>query len=835
MKQCLRCNNQFTGALVFCDNCQSSLLNRSQLKEKLSQLDPENARGEAFVQVARQAQVARVGRDMSEGSEERREHMPQSDPASTVPVHDSVGPWEETLPDDPPPEPRKILPEAPKAKRHMPRRLGHWRKVFLALLAVALLGIMIDSILITLTFNRRAHDMSGLNQTPLLLLSSNVVNRGDSVTLHLLHCQPLSQVIMMRDVQEPLEINGSPQPIHISASGEAILQLQIDDSWKPGSHHLKAEDTKTHYVINSPLFIMGASAARAPHLQVSQTNVDMGSDIQWKNGLSSLLLSNSGGGTISWFASSDQPWLKLTPTEGTLSKPQNVFISAARTHLAPGEYQGTVTIAPGAGNPTLVHVKMSVQAVPTPNSAGLSVAPAVLSFSAMDGESDPGEQALMINNPGSRSLIWSQSKNVAVASGQDVQRDANWLSIEPTSGVVAPGAAVSVRVLVHSQPLLEGTYIRTLTLASEEKGQGSPQTVVVSLTVGRHCGVVVDTSDISFVSTVGQSTQAEQGLNMGTTAACSGAFPWQAYSLASWLKVGSDKGQLPAKAHSSVNVTVNHRRLQAGGYTALLVFATTQRTDMVLVQLTVLPASQTTLGQVGAGSGSPDVEQDVTLRVTPANLSFSATQGQSNLPGHSIVISSVENTAFSWKASFDADNVSWLTLSSMKGTVAAGQTGQIVISSSAAGLEADIYIAHISLVPLDASGKPSGKPHPLVVTLRVAPPCVFQVSPTRLSFTGSILQPNPPAQTITLKGGGSCAYPVTWTALVDSDDRSWLATSASSGAENGSGSTITISINRENMLLGNYTGHITITAFDNNNASVQGGTQTVTVTLNVFG
>ncbi|MBO0780262.1 MAG: hypothetical protein J2P37_15665, partial [Ktedonobacteraceae bacterium] len=561
-----------------------------------------------------------------------------------------------------------------------------------------------------------------------------------------------------------------------------------------------------------------------PHLQASQTTVDMGDESQRKGNIHPLDLNNTGGGVITWLASSDQPWLRLTPMQGRLDKTQKVFLSVTRAHLEPGQYQGTITIASNAGNPLTIHVKMSVlQTAPT---AILGVSAVALSFSATDGGPDPGEQVVMVNNPGSHQHSWSLNKNVEI-DGQVLLGAANWLSVESTSGTITPGTSIPLRVLVHSQPLLEGIYTRMLSLTTD---QGNQTDIVVSLNVGRHCGIAVDTADLSFNTAVGQSSQPRQGMNIATTAGCPGTFPWRTYSLANWLAAAPEKGQLAAKAHGTVSATINGRRLQAGSYSALLVFVTTLRTDMVLAQLTVQPTSQLGLGQTTASDRTPSAD-NISLQTIPSHLGFSATQGQTSIPGRSVSISSSEHSPFSWRASFDAD---WLTLTPQKGTVPTGQHGQMVVSSNAAGLAPGTYTAHISITPLDTSGKPIGKVHVLPVTFNIAPQCVFQVSPEKLSFS-ALLQSSPPAQSITLKGGSDCAYPVTWTASVDPDSRSWLFVSPASNAENGNGSTLTVSVSRQGMLLGSYTGHITITAFDSHNAPIEGGTQTVTVTLTVFG
>ena len=91
------------------------------------------------------------------------------------------------------------------------------------------------------------------------------------------------------------------------------------------------------------------------------------------------------------------------------------------------------------------------------------------------------------------------------------------------------------------------------------------------------------------------------------------------------------------------------------------------------------------------------------------------------------------------------------------------------------------------------------------------------------------------SQDITLQTVGSCAYPMTWTATVDTDSRSWLIPSATSGQDRGNGSVITVHVNTSGMLLGFYQGQISVSAVDSNGASVGDTIPIVGVALTVVG
>ena len=76
----------------------------------------------------------------------------------------------------------------------------------------------------------------------------------------------------------------------------------------------------------------------------------------------SISITNTGGGTLNWTASSNQSWLTVSPTSGTA--PSTLTASASITGLAAGTYNATITLtATGATNsPLSVPVTLTVNA-----------------------------------------------------------------------------------------------------------------------------------------------------------------------------------------------------------------------------------------------------------------------------------------------------------------------------------------------------------------------------------------------------------------------------------------------------------------------------------------
>jgi len=75
-----------------------------------------------------------------------------------------------------------------------------------------------------------------------------------------------------------------------------------------------------------------------------------------------IYVANAGTGSLTFSASTDSPWLAVTPTGG--SAPQSLQVTAMIGALKPGSYSGNVMIksAGVSGSPATVAVKFTVAA-----------------------------------------------------------------------------------------------------------------------------------------------------------------------------------------------------------------------------------------------------------------------------------------------------------------------------------------------------------------------------------------------------------------------------------------------------------------------------------------
>jgi glucose/arabinose dehydrogenase len=176
----------------------------------------------------------------------------------------------------------------------------------------------------------------------------------------------------------------------------------------------------------------------------------------------SLSVTNTGGGSLSWTATDNQPWLSVSPASG--SAPGTLSVSTSTAGLTAGTYTGTVTItaAGASGSPRSVAVTLTVN----PATPVLTVSPASLAFTGTQGGASPAAQTVNVTNTGGGSLSWTATDNQT------------WLAVSPASGT-APG---TLSVTTNTASLTAGTYTGTVTVTAAG-ASGSPRTVAVTLTV----------------------------------------------------------------------------------------------------------------------------------------------------------------------------------------------------------------------------------------------------------------------------------------------------------------------------------------------------------------
>ena len=152
---------------------------------------------------------------------------------------------------------------------------------------------------------------------------------------------------------------------------------------------------------------------------LSASTLDFSTGIEGSDTILPLNLMNSGSGSITWSASSNQPWLLVSPVQGMFSQSQSIEVAAQRVNLTPGTHTGTITISSNVGAPQKITATVDVIGLSSNVGPVLALNPAVLSFTTTDGSPAPPAQSLTLNNPGTQPLIWSLTPpSSATASNQ---------------------------------------------------------------------------------------------------------------------------------------------------------------------------------------------------------------------------------------------------------------------------------------------------------------------------------------------------------------------------------------------------------------------------------
>ncbi|MEA2136290.1 MAG: hypothetical protein QOC68_4199 [Solirubrobacteraceae bacterium] len=415
------------------------------------------------------------------------------------------------------------------------------------------------------------------------------------------------------------------------------------------------------------------TVAAAPALSVSPASLSFSATSGGASpATKTLSVTNTGGGTLSFTASDDAPWLSVTPASGTA--PQTLTVSASVTGLAAGTYTGKVTVTSvgATGSPTDVPVTFTVD--PPPVTPALAVTPASLSFSAVADGANPADKTLSVTNTGTGTLSFTTSD------------DALWMSVTPGSGTAPQDLTVSV----DTAGLAAGTYTGKVTVTAAG-ATGSPKDITVTLVVNPGPTLAVAPASLSFSAVAGGANPAAKTLT-ATNSGAGGSLPVSASDDAAWLSVTPASGATP----QDLSVAVDTAGLAAGTYTG-----------------------KVTVTSAGAAGSPRDVAVTLVvgpppvLAVAPASLAFSGTAGGANPATKTLSVTNTGGGSLSFTA---ADDATWLAVTPASGS--APQT--LTVSASLTGLAAGTYTGNVTVTAAGVQGSPQTVP--VTLTVAAAPP-----------------------------------------------------------------------------------------------------------------
>ena len=310
----------------------------------------------------------------------------------------------------------------------------------------------------------------------------------------------------------------------------------------------------------------------------------------------SIQITNSGGGTLNWSATTSATWLSVAAASGTAPSTLSVLVSP--TGLGAGTYTGSVQIsAAGASNsPVSVTVTLTV----APAQPVLAVSPQALTFNYTVGVTILAAQSIQVTNSGGGTLNWSATTS------------ATWLTVAAASGT----APSTLSVLVSPTGLGAGTYTGSVQI-SAAGASNSPVSVAVTLTVAPAPPVLaVSPQALTFNSTVGGTTPAAQGISITNTGG--GALSWVASASAAWVGLSPASGTAPAM----LSVSANPATLAAGSYSATVLITAAGATGSaaaVSVAL-VVQTPQPAITGVSVSGGGADIAQNAWVSIYGVNL-----------------------------------------------------------------------------------------------------------------------------------------------------------------------------------------------------------------------
>jgi len=653
------------------------------------------------------------------------------------PVPEQLSP---VLPSHLPPVPEQLSPVLPSNLPRRPQARGRAIPIILTICCLFLL--IAGSFLAFLFVNRKTPPPIQSGRTLRALPSQLGV--GDTLTLTGSGFGVHDPISFTRDVNRPILNGDNQQQTAITDDqGSFSVKVTISSDWEAGQQHiLWANDGN---VATSVTIMVLPTQAGDPHLQLSSTSIDFGGLIS----LNMVILTNAGGGKVSWQAHSNQSWLTVTPNSDTFSRGEAVKLLVNRGNLDAGGYFATIEFTQQGSNapPLVLTVKMAVLQAPANVTPNLLLSNVSLSYSSVQGQA-PTDQTITIQNSSSSSALnWSASPTTGDGS--------NWLSITPSSGSLGGGSSAVLKVSVQSQHLAAGSYTGVISFT----GGKNPQ-VSVSMTVIAPGMLSISPGSLTFQANEGQSQNpAAQKLTLTN----SGGEPldWKLSASTptspTWLSATPISGHLePGATAPPVTVNVNITGLKAGSYPGTLTFSYGSITEQVMVTLTVSPVA--------------------IISVQPSSLTFTTTQGTNPGP-QNFTITNTGDATLNWSID-QASLPPWLTISRMSDSLAPKQQPETitVTPTNVSQLPAGTVSATITI---SDSNNPVVKSQVVAVTITINPSPSPSISLSLRSLSCSTTNPT---QTFSITNSGTAIldWSIDQTSLPN-----WLTVSGPNGTLSG--------------------------------------------------
>ena len=220
------------------------------------------------------------------------------------------------------------------------------------------------------------------------------------------------------------QVTAYPGPVSLTVSSwsDALITASL-----PATFNGIAEVIVQASAGSDSMTFMASPPSAPPQISLSSTQLQFAYTTGGAEpSAQSVAIANSGGGTLSWAASSNSPWLTVTPASGTGAGTLTVGTNTAG--LSAQTYNGSISVTASGASPQTISVKLTVTA--RPPSLSLSTNEATFSFTL--GGPRVGNADVNIANAGGGTLSWSASSN------------SPWLTVSPPSGTGAGALTLGI-------------------------------------------------------------------------------------------------------------------------------------------------------------------------------------------------------------------------------------------------------------------------------------------------------------------------------------------------------------------------------------------------------
>ena len=685
----------------------------------------------------------------------------------------------------PPPPSYDVVPTL-KPRRSL---LPQGRFVPTVLTLSCLLLLVASSLLAFLYINRKPLLGTG---TQVLNVMPNQLRVNDTFMLSGKGFGSNDLINIMHDANQPIfDGSGKHLQAHADDTGTFSLQIIVPTTWQVGTHSIFALDIGKEQSVSVRTQITIEQSSQAPPLlQLAQPGLDMGANPSGAVAKKSIQLLNAGGRTVVWQASSDQPWLALSPNNGTFSGRTIVQVTANGGSLTPQSYAGHITFIQQGYSDHPLKLTVTITITPAPQ-ANLTIAPDALTYSGTTVQ-NPATQLVTLQNTANQPLNWSST--VSTGNGS------NWLSISPAHDLLAPHHSETVTVYVQSVQLAAGSYQGTINF----KGGTNPS-VTIALSVAAPGYLVASPPSLSFTS-VGQAP-APQTIALQNSGGSPLDWSVTATTLdgANWLQPSPASGHLEAGQTGNVAVAINPTGLKPQSYQGTLTFTygggLTQSVPLALT-VSVPPAPAISLNQ-GA-------------------LSFATLVGSNPTP-QPFTITNTGTATLNWAISEDQNGSTFAPVSATTGSLAPTKSTTITVSPNLAGIGAGVLNTTITVTDRDTGSKVPGQKIAVTITVKDQP--IISLSTATMAFS---LDSNIPESSQLLVITNTGSQVLNWTTQ---SSASWLTVDVPSGVLNpGASITIDVHANSASLTPGPYTATFEVSDSDSGTPVAP---QTVTVNLTV--